>query len=195
MALLAQVTRRSPGKLLALGGALLVLAMSGGGTGCLAQTREYEVKAAFLFNFAQFCEWPEEAFDSTNSPLVIGVLGEDPFGRSLDEIVRGEFVQRRRIEVRRYRSVNEIRECHILFISRSEQPHIERILSRLDTRPILTVSDMENFAARGGMIRFFTEQKRVRLRINISEVRRGRLNISSKVLNLAEVVQNSPRGE
>jgi hypothetical protein len=158
--------------------------------GVQSQPREYEVKAAFLYNFAQFCEWPPSAFASTNSPLVIGVLGDNPFNSTLDDLVRDEKVQQRPLEVRRFRSVGEIKECHILFISRSESSRVQSILNSLEGRPILTVSDIDRFAMRGGMIRFLTEQKKIKLRINISETRKAGLNISSKVLNLAEVVQN-----
>jgi hypothetical protein len=155
-----------------------------------SQPQEYEVKAAFLYNFAQFCEWPSSAFASTNSPFVIGVLGDNPFNSTLDDLVRGEKVQQRPLEFRRFRSVSEIKECHILFISRSESSRVQSILNSLEGRPILTVSDIDRFAMRGGMIRFLTEQKKIKLRINISETRKAGLNISSKVLNLAEVVQN-----
>jgi hypothetical protein len=82
-------------------------------------TREYDLKAAFLFNFAQFVEWPPEAFPDAGAPFVIGILGEDPFGKSLDEIVTNETVRNRKIVVRRYRNVQEISTSHILYIGGS----------------------------------------------------------------------------
>jgi hypothetical protein len=155
------------------------------------ELQEYEVKAAFLFNFAQFCEWPKEAFASTNSPMVIGILGQDHFGEALDGLIRDESIAGHKLEVRRFRSVSDVRECQLLFVSRSESSRVDRILAGLQGRPILTVSDIDRFAFHGGMIRLYTDQKKIRLRINIAEVRKAGLNINSKVLNLAEIVQDS----
>lgn len=149
---------------------------------------EYQVKAAFLYNFAQFVEWPAAAFADARAPLVIGVLGEDPFGRALDATVQGETVGNRPLVVRRYRDVEEIDTCHILFISGSETPRLERILRELAGRSILTVGDSEDFARHGGMIRLFTERNRIRMRISVSAAEVGRLTISSKLLRLAETV-------
>src|SRR2546430_867752 len=99
---------------------------------------------------SQFVEWPAQAFASQRSPLVIGVLGSDPFGAALDEVVRGEVVNGRTLEVRRYQRVEEVKDCHILFISRSERPRLEQILAHLQGRSVLTVSDLEDFARQGG---------------------------------------------
>lgn len=150
--------------------------------------REYQIKAVFLFNFAQFVEWPPQAFSDANAPLVIGVLGDDPFGPALDEVVQGESIAGRSLVVRRYRQLSEIETCHILFISRSEAARIDPIVARLDNRGILTVSDAEGTANRGVMIRFFTENKRIRLRINLESARAAGLVISSKLLRPAEIV-------
>ena len=123
-----------------------------------ASSREYQVKAVFLFNFAQFVEWPTNAFSQAQTPLVIGVLGEDPFGAYLDDTVRGEKVNNRSLVVERYRRAEEIKTCHVLFISRSEADRLAEILANLKGRNILTVGDAESFAERGGMIRFVTEK-------------------------------------
>ena len=149
---------------------------------------EYQLKAVFLFNFAQFVEWPASAFPEAHTPLVICVLGKDPFGAYLDETVRGETVDNHPLAVRRYRTVDEIKECHILFVSRQEQDHMSEILDSLKGRSILTVSDAERFASRGGMIRFVTERNRIRLRINLEAARAANLTISSKLLRPAEIV-------
>src|SRR5271169_1231341 len=93
------------------------------------ESREYQIKAVFLFNFAQFVEWPHEAFSNDESPLVIGVLGEDPFGPYLDETVRGEKVNKRPLVIRRFRKVEDIQECHVLIISRSESSHLGEVLA------------------------------------------------------------------
>jgi len=149
---------------------------------------EYQLKAVFLFNFAQFIEWPPEAFPDAQTPLVIGVLGEDPFGAYLDETVRGETVNNRPLAVQHYRQVEEIKTCHVLFISRSEAYRLEQILASLKGRNILTVGDAVGFARRGGMIRFLIEQNKIRLRINLGAAKDANLVLSSKLLRPAEII-------
>lgn len=151
-------------------------------------TREYQLKAVFLFNFAQFVDWPPRTFPDRQAPLVIGVLGDDPFGAVLDQTVLGEQVGQRRLVVRRYRRTDEIDLCHMLFISRSETGRMESILAALKGRSILTVSDAEGFTQAGGMIRFVSEKNRVRLRINLESAKTGGLTLSSKLLRPAEIV-------
>lgn len=151
-----------------------------------AQTsREYQIKAAFVFNFAEFTDWPPEAFENKDSPLVIGILGTDPFGSVLDETVRNEKVRGHRLTVERYRTVEEIRTCHILYIGQSEASHLDQVLDALQGKPVLTVSDIEGSAPRGVMIRFLTEKNKIRLRINVEAARAVRLTISSKLLRAA----------
>jgi hypothetical protein len=149
--------------------------------------REYQVKAVFLFNFAQFVEWPASSFQETKT-IVIGVLGEDPFGPYLDEAVRGEEVNGHPLIVQRYRNVDEIKACHILFISTAEAQQLKQVFASLKSRSILTVSDADNFTKQGGMIRFITEDRKTRIRINLSATKDADLTISSKLLRLAEVV-------
>jgi hypothetical protein len=151
-------------------------------------SREYQLKAVFLFNFAQFVEWPAGAFPSTETPLVIGILGSDPFGASLDEIVRGETADGHPLVVRRYRGVEDVAGCHILFIGQMEKDDLRQVLDSLKGRPILTVGDTERFAGRGGMIRFVTDRNRIRLRINLEVAAAANLKISSKLLRPAEIV-------
>ena len=149
---------------------------------------EYQVKAVFLFNFAQFVDWPSNVFPEAQTPLVIGVLGEDPFGAYLDETVRGEKVNNRPVIVQRYRRIGEIKACHVLFISRSEVDRLEQILASLKGQSILTVGDFDGFARRGGMIRFVTEKNKIRLRIGLETAKAANLVISSKLLRPAEIV-------
>src|SRR6266568_7959591 len=130
---------------------LLCVARLGAQTG---KASEAQVKAVFLFNFAQFVDWPPEAVPDSQAPLVIGILGGDPFGDFLDATVRGERRGARPFVVRRYQRVDDITRCDILFISRPVGDQPEEILTRLKNRPILTVSDADRFAERGGMIRF-----------------------------------------
>jgi len=152
------------------------------------EAREYQVKAVFLFNFAQFVEWPPDAFPGATEPFVIGILGNDPFGPYLDETVRGEKVNNRSISIVRFARTEDIKTCHILYISRSEAGRLEQILAALRGRSILTVSDVEQFAHFGGMIRFVTENNKVRLRIDNEAAKSAGLKISSKLLRPSQVV-------
>jgi len=158
-----------------------------------AQTasREYQVKAVFLFNFAQFVDWPAATFPTRDAPLVIGVLGDDPFGPLLEEAVRDEKAGGHPLQVRHYSSAEQA-DCHILFISRSETNRVEPLLALLNGKPVLTVSDIESAARRGVMIRFINESNRVHLRINLDAAKRAGLTISSKLLRSAEIVGDKP---
>lgn len=147
---------------------------------------EYQIKAVFLFNLAQFVDWPAKAFPNSGAPLIIGVLGEDPFGGYLDETLRGESVRNRPLVLQRYRRVSEVKMCHLLFISRSEADRLDQIFTALRGRSILTVGDAEDFTSRGGMIRLVTEKNKIRIRINMEAVRGANLTISSKLLRLAQ---------
>ena len=149
---------------------------------------EYQLKAVFLFNFAQFVEWPAQAYRDAKAPLVIGILGEDPFGAFLDRLVRGEKVGDRPLIVRRFRRAEDITECHILFISRSEAATLGQIIARLKGRSLLTVSDVDTFTRQGGIVRFVTENGKIRLRINVEAAKVCELTISSKILRPAMIV-------
>ncbi len=176
-----------------LSAAWLVLSalLLSGGLGLSAQAeapREYQLKAVFLFNFAQFVAWPSQAFADARTPLVIGVIGRDPFGAYLDETVRGETVNNRSLVVQRYGRVEDINTCHILFISRSEEGRLEQILATLRGRNILTVADADAFALPGVMILLVTVENKIRLRINLELAQAAHLRISSKLLRPAEIV-------
>jgi hypothetical protein len=189
MALLSTARRGLAARILiALGAFALSLASAGVARAAPAVSREFEVKAVFLFNFAQFVEWQKDAFPDASAPLVIGILGSDPFGAYLDEAVRGEKVNDRAIVIRRFSSVGDVGTCHILYISQSEAPRLGDILAALKGRSILTVSDMDQFSRDGGMIRFVMENNKVRLRINNDAARASGLRISSKLLRPSEVV-------
>jgi hypothetical protein len=159
-------------------------------TGATA-SREYQVKSVFLFNFTQFVEWPANVFARANTPLVIGVLGEDPFGAYLDETVRGETANGRPLIVARYRRVQEVGDCQVLFISRSETDRLEQILASLVGKPVLTVSDVEGFARRGGMIDLATVVGKTQLRINLQAAKEAQLTLSSKLLRPAKIVDSA----
>lgn len=147
-----------------------------------------QVKAVFLFNFAQFVDWPSAAFAGPASPVVIGIIGEDPFGAYLDETVRGETLRGRALVVRRFHQNEDVRRCHIVFLAQSERDRIGTILEGVKGRPILTVSDDPGFLRRGGMVGFAFERNRVRVRINLVAVTAANLTVSSKLLRAAEIV-------
>lgn len=150
--------------------------------------KEYDLKAAFLYHLAQFVDWPSEAYPAADTPLVIGVLGQDPFGKALDEIIQNEVVKNRKLIVQRYRRLEEIKLCHVLFISHSEDSRLAEILAALQGRAILTVGDSDGFARRGGMVRFLTDKGKLKLRINLDSARAANLTISSKLLRASEVI-------
>jgi hypothetical protein len=149
---------------------------------------EYQVKAVFVFNFSRFVEWPPQAFSTPNQPFAICILGNDPFGSRLDEAVRGEQISQHPLLIRRLRSVHEADDCQILYIDRSEGGELLQILSALDHRSTLTVSELSDSAERGGMIQFTTENNRIRLRINVESARAAGLIISSNLLRPADIV-------
>ena len=169
---------------------LALLALLGLGQVLAADSsRPYQIKAAFIFNFAQFTQWPEEAFADKETPLVIGILGRDPFGQILEDTVRNEIVQGRRLVVERYKRVAEIKTCHILYIGDSEENRLENIGAALKSKPVLTVTEIENAAARGIIIELMTTQNRIRFRINLEVARAANLTLSSKLLRAGEIAK------
>lgn len=148
------------------------------------------LKAAFLSRFPQYVEWPQDAFASPDAPFVFGLLGRHPFGDVLDEIVRGEQIAGRPVIVQRYTDWRAATNCHVLFIADSERPNLNRLLSARRGRPILTVSELGGFITEGGMIQFVTTT-RVQFRINLDAARDAHLNISSRLLRLADKVETT----
>lgn len=148
---------------------------------------EYQVKAAYLFNFLKFVEWPEEAFPDPLAPIVIGICGEDLFGNSLPQVIIGKTVQGRDLVIHKYRAGEDMRGAHILFVGPSEKKRFPQILSSLHGVSVLTVADTEGFLEAGGMIQFVSENDRVRFAINVDAASRAKLKMSSKLLSLARV--------
>lgn len=169
----------------------LALLMAGPAAAQARRASVSEVQAVFLFNFAQFVDWPADAFADSQAPLVIGILGKDPFGSLLDQTVRGETVRGRSFRIDRYRRVDEVKDCHILFISRSESARLNDILAAFKGRPILTVSNADSFDRPGGIIRFILDASRIRLSIDLEAAQAARLTFSSKLLRAAEIVPAS----
>lgn len=151
-------------------------------------SREYQLKAVFLYNFVQFTEWPPTAFANDKAPIVIGIVGPDPFGSTLDDTVRGETVGGRPLLVERYPRPSDIKPCHLLFISQAETRHTDEILRTVKGKPVLTVADTESPATAGVMIRFIVENNKVHFRINAEAASAADITLSSKLLRVADVV-------
>jgi hypothetical protein len=150
-----------------------------------AQAPEYDLKAAFLFNFAKFVDWPPSAFAGERAPLTICVFGEDPFGPTLDEVVQGERVGERSLLVQRPDSVDDLGECHVLFVCRSEKDRLGEVMAEVEGKPVLTVADTDGFLRAGGVINFVLEASKVRFLIDQEAAERSGLRISSKLMRLA----------
>ncbi len=150
---------------------------------------EYRVKAAFLFNFAKFVEWPAHVFTSSTDPIRICVLGKNPFGSVLDDAVKDKIVAGRTFLVRQVSAGQPAVGCQILFISSSERKRLPAILGEIKADGVLTVGETDTFALDGGMINFRIESGKVRLQINVAAAEQSRLRISSKLLSLAEIVR------
>jgi|HubBroStandDraft_5_1064220.scaffolds.fasta_scaffold60260_2 hypothetical protein len=153
---------------------------------------EYQLKAVFILNFTRFVEWPAQTFAAPGDPFVIGILGDDPFGTRLDEAIRNEHVGDHPLVVRRYRKPEDLGNCQMLFIGRSEGAALGQISSGLGHRAVLVVSEIDGSAEKGAMIQFATENDRIRLRINADAAHAAGLVISSKLLHLAEIVSARP---
>ncbi len=146
---------------------------------------EYEVKAAFLYNFAKFVKWPDGAPGAT---FVVAVMGDDPFGEILDRTFAGKTIDGQKIEVRRIHTPTPPSDARIVFIGASEKPHLAQILKSLEGGSALTVADMEGFTERGGMIAFRLRSEVVNFDINLDQVERARLKMSSQLIRLARNV-------
>jgi hypothetical protein len=158
-----------------------------GADGPLSASPEFEIKAAFLLNFAKFVDWPSEAFSGADGPLFICVLGQDPFGPALDDTLRDERIGGLRLVPARVGSAAAARHCHVLYVSVSEEPRYAAILSTLDTRHVLTVGDSPSFLEAGGHMRFYLKENRVRFAANPDALAYARFQISSKLMRVATI--------
>lgn len=152
-------------------------------------TEEYKVKAAFLYNFAKFVEWPVQSFKGSSDPFVIGVLGKNSFGDALTTAVSGKTLDGREFRVKEVADARQAAGCHILFISSSERKQLETDLREIGIPGVLTVGETDNFAVNGGVVGFKIEGGNVRFQINVSAAKRQQLHISAKLLSLAEIVE------
>jgi hypothetical protein len=150
---------------------------------------EYLIKAGFIYNFANLVQWPSNAFTQPDSPIVIGIFGEDPFGTILDRVLESKKVNGRSFVVKRLRSVTDLKECHIVFVSSSEMAHLAEAIHLVKGMPILTIGEIPGFAKRGGIINLVLEESKVHFEVNVEAAKEADLNISSRLLALARIVQ------
>jgi hypothetical protein len=149
---------------------------------------EYDVKAAFVYNFARFVDWPAQAFKEPGDPIKVCILGENPFGRALDNALQGKLAGGRVLVVEQIADARRAIGCHILFVSASERKRVRAILESV-TSGVLTVGDIDGFAAQGGVVNFKLEDGKVRFEINVAAAGQQGLRISSKLLSVAKVVR------
>jgi len=184
---------RTTGIFQRLGIGLLVFfaASTWGGRSANAQgtpTKEYQVKAAFLLNFVQYIEWPAASFAKADTPITVGVLGADPFGPILEKTFQDEAVQGRKLVVKRSRQIEDLKSCHVIFVSKSESEHVGNILTSLNDSSIVTISELDGFAGSGGIINFYFDDKKLRFEINPTAAQPKGLKISSQLLKRAKIV-------
>jgi hypothetical protein len=149
---------------------------------------EYQIKAAFLVNFIRFVEWPAEAFKTATAPLVVGIVGQDPFDGALDQAVSKKTVNGRAVVIRHFSDAESARSCHVVFLAASEARRLSDVTSTVTSRGLLIVGESDGFAERGGIINFIVLDNHVRFQVNPSAATRAGLTISSKLLQLAIVV-------
>jgi hypothetical protein len=155
-----------------------------------AQTKpalEYQVKAAFLYNFTRFVSWPSSAFNSPTAPFVIGIVGNDPFGSYLEDIIDQEKVDGHPIIIQHYSDAKDINNCHILFIPAGDDNKIKETLAAATHQNILTVSGADKFVNWGGVIGFFKEDNKLRVQINMRAAKAAGIEISSKLLKISKI--------
>ncbi|MDM8566808.1 YfiR family protein [Candidatus Halobeggiatoa sp. HSG11] len=152
-----------------------------------AEVQEYQVKAVFLYNFANFIKWPKNTFDSPNAPFNICILGDDPFQQELDITVKNEKVEQRAVIIQRLNNLTNIDLCQILFISQSESLYLNDILIISQKYPILTVSDIDTFVIAGGMIQFFVQNRRIGFYIAPDILKQINLEASANLLRVAKI--------
>ena len=150
-------------------------------------SREYVVKAAFLYNFAKFVKWPEATFPVTDKTISICILGKDPFGPALNTI-EDKFLKGKKVVIRHVETLDQDEDCRIVFISNSEHEHFPQILDTLKYSNVLTVGDTDGFTKLGGILNFVLVEGKVRFEINVTAAEQAGLKISSQLLKLADSI-------
>lgn len=158
---------------------------------CQAQqpAEEYALKAAFLYNFARFTEWPSTSFPQEDFPFIVCIFGDDPFGATID-FLQDKSVHGRPILLKREKSLARLESCHVLFVSASKKNELGQILDLTEGWSVLTVSDMDQFAQKGGGIGFIRQNDKIRFEVNTGTIKRAGLRLSSKLLQLALLVDD-----
>lgn len=152
---------------------------------------EYKVKAAYLFNFAKFVEWPVGSFPAKDTPITLGLVGKDPFGSDLEKTFENKTIEGRALQIKRFAEGEDLRQCHILFICASERKSLPQIFEKLQGGSVLTVGEVEEFNALGGMISFITQENTIRFDIKDEAAARVGLKVSSKLLQVAKAGRQS----
>jgi hypothetical protein len=153
-----------------------------------SDSSEYLIKAGFTYNFAKLMQWPASTFPQPDSPIIIGILGTDPFGNTLDTVLAGKKVNARSFVVKHLKWGTDIKGCNILYVSTSEAAHLDEIFRMVKGLPILTIGQMPDFAKRGGIINFIIEDDKVRFEVNVEAAKQADINISSRLLTLAKII-------
>lgn len=166
---------------------LLLFSVLGQAKAQQSQSLEYKIKAAFLYNFAKFVEWPIQKNEDISLPFVLCILGDDPFGAELD-IIQKKNIKGRRIVIKRLSTLDDCESCHILFINLGEKDMLKETLLHIKNKSVLTVSDAKGFARAGGIIGFVKKENKIRFEINLSAVNKAGIQISSNLLKLATIV-------
>lgn len=161
-------------------------------TETIAISKEYELKAAFLYNMAKFTEWPPQSFTAPNAPLIIGLLGRHDFGAELERIVKNHKIGEHPIEVRYAESLDEVQSCHVLFVSSADDARFATLQPALRRNPLLTVGESDEFVHSAGMIRFIVVGNKLRFEINSAAADRAELKLSAQLQKLATVIRRSP---
>jgi hypothetical protein len=154
-------------------------------------SREHQIKAAFVYNFTKFIEWPAQSFPDANAPIIIGVLGETPFATELEQLVRDRKVNGHTILVKRIQSVAEAASTHLLFVSATEDAQLASLRAALESRPIVTVGESSSFAQSGGTITFILQDDKVRFEISTATAEQTGLRISAQLQKLAATVRRA----
>jgi hypothetical protein len=173
---------------------LLLLLAAAGHTGAQdppPALPEYVLKAGFLYNFAKYVEWPADAFERADSPIVIGIVGADPFGDRIDAVLRDKGVRGRKFEIRRYPDSAALQRCHIVFVARGGKDRVADILERTRGWSALTVGEDASFPEAGGILAILVERDKPRLVVNPDAADRARLVIDSKLLRVATIVRGA----
>ena len=150
---------------------------------------EQELKAAALNQIVHFVRWPVGTFPEADSPVVIGIFGEDPFGALIDELVRGEVASGHPVKIVRCFTLEATAACHVVYIAEANLRSVARLLHNLADRSILTISGDDAFVERGGVISLSVRSNRIRILVNLEAAKRARVTLSSKLLRLAEIVK------